>query len=164
MPNQTLEGPRRRHTDGPDPTRYADTHVCDEMTKEADAGRNKAAAARRGPPHGDVEGSHPESVESQPSGQYVPSTFDSVDPRRRGTSWPLLACGLRAPCTAICFLGATGHASAIFPRLLPRSCRQMSCTWMIHLPHRMLCVAGSARLDRLSQRWHHCHNDRQVSV
>lgn len=31
-----------------------------------------------------------------------------------------------------------GPGSAIFPRLLPRSCRQMSCTWMIHLFHRRL--------------------------
>lgn len=94
-----------------------------------------------------------------------PSTFDSVDPRRRGGQvgpcWPA-GCGRRAPRSAS--WEPTGHASAIFPRLLPRSCRQMSCTWMIHLLHRMLCVAGSARLDRLSQRWHHCHNDRQVSV
>lgn len=47
-----------------------------------------------------------ESVESQPSGQYVRPHLTVLILAGGGTSWPLLACGLRAPCTAICFLRA----------------------------------------------------------
>lgn len=134
MPNQTLQGRSCKHTDGPR-SHQMQMRMCDEMTKEGDAGRNKAAA--RGPLRSDVESlsSGPGVAAKWWSGRrhltvLILAGGDKMDLG----SWPA-GCGRRAPRSA-CWGEATSPGSAIFPRLLPRRCRQMSCTWMIHLLHR----------------------------
>lgn len=113
-----------------------DTRKCDEMKEEEDAGGNKAAADRKAHPTATLK-VHP-----------------------RGPGWNL-ACGLRAPYTVICF---HRRPLPMFPRLLPRSCRQMSCTWvsLLVLPWPAWRVLQG--LTICHKRWHHYHNDRRVSA